>query len=290
MEKNYNLQSFNNNKVNNNFSNNTILKAVFSSKAEDHFITDANATTATLDGLFWTKNTIALQQADLLEELFVKRASMCGIGTKRVKYFLARKANEGDKAAEILYAALKAEDKRLSSLMCSDRYRTSSFNEVEFQLSDLVDLISDSKIGSFNYVDIPYSDCLLHEIGKGSLLLIDLPGDEQIGYFVLGWNDKRPKTGELKSSDRTNLSKIEAAINRLYGNQIVEKYGSPATAIDVKLPNVIIVRDLKCAVTRILEPKAWFKAAYRRIAPTEKQSDNELLISNSNKDGVLAAN
>jgi len=288
MEKNYNLQSFNNNKVNNNISNNTILKAAFSSKAEDHFISDDNATTATLDGLFWTKNRIALQQADLLEELFVKRTSMCGIGTKRVKYFLGRKANEGDKAAEILYAALKVEDKRLSSLMCSDWYRTSSFNEVEFQLTDLVDLISNSKIGSINCVDIPYSDCLLHKIGKESLLLIDLPGDEQIGYIVLGWNDKIPNTGELKSSDRTNLTKIEAAINRLYGNQIVEKYGSPATAIDVKLPNVIVVRDLKYVETRILEPKAWCKAAYLRNAPTKKQGDNELLISN--KDSILTAN
>lgn len=281
---------FNNNEVNNNISNNKILNAAFSSKAEDHFISDDNATTAMLDGLFWTKNTIALHQADMLEELFVKRTSMCGIGTKRVKYFLDRKASEGDTAAKILYTALKAEDKRLSSLMCSDKYRTSSFNEVENQLSGLVDLISYSKIGSFNYVDIPYSDCLLHEIGKGSLLLIDLPGDEQIGYIVLGWNDKEPNTGELKSSDRTNLTKIETAINRLYGNQIVEKYGSPATAIDAKLPNVIIVRDQKYAVTHILEPKAWCKAAYRRIAPTEKQSDNELLISNFNKDSVLAAN
>lgn len=258
------MKKFIQNNLQNN-SENMVLNAVFSSKAESHFISDDDTTKAMFERLFWTKNTFALQQADLLEELFVKRATMCGIGTKRVKYFLAHKASEGDKAAEILYVALKAEDKRLSSLMCSDRYRTSSFNEVKYQLAYLVDLISDSKIGRFEYSDIPYSDCLVHEIGKASVLLIDLPGDEQIGYIVPGRHGKKSNTGELKSSGRTNLAKIEAAINRLYGNQIVEKYGSPATAIDVKLPNVIIVRDEKCDLTRILEPKAWCKAAYQRM-------------------------
>jgi hypothetical protein len=248
------------------FSSRALLKAAFSSKAEDHFISDDNTGMGTLERLFWFKNTIAIQQADQLEELFVKRTMMCGIGTKRVKNFLAGKVKEGDKAAKILYTVLKAEDKRLSSLMCSDKYRTSSCNDVTEYLNILVNLIHQSKIGSFDYVDIPYSDCLVHKDGQMNVLLIDLPGDEQVGYLVPGCYGRKPFTGELKSTARTNLTKIEAAINRLYGNQIVEKYGSPATEIDVKLPNVIIKYDDECDVAFILEPTDSCKAAYQKMS------------------------
>lgn len=188
----------------------------------------------------YCKNLITLIEADQLEELFSKRTSMCGVGTKRVKYYLNRRAKKGDRIAEVLYLALKAEDKRISSMMCSDRYRDRNENQAACILSDLFNLIDKSGIGDYGYLDFPYSDFKLGaDVG---FVCIDLPGCEQIGYVVPGRLKRRPYTRELNNPDKTNLAKIEEAVNRLYGEQIVSTYGSTVGTIEVKLPKVVIKR------------------------------------------------
>ena len=229
---------------------NPVLDAALSSNAADHFISDEKTTLSMLCHLCWVKNTITPKEADQLMELFSKRTSMCGIGTKRVKYFLDRKVKEGDLEAELLYTALKMEDKRISSLLCS--------------LDDLLFIIDVYKVGDYGYLDLLYSDYNItgSELARG--LCIDLPGDEQLGYAVSDWDDNKPFKGVLRNTHKTNLAKLEDAINRLFGDQIVEKYGSPATAIDIKLPNVIIKKAERSDEVYVLEPQGWFVAACQR--------------------------
>ena len=243
---------------------NPVLKAALSSNTADHFISDEKTTLSMLCHLCWVKNTIIPKEADQLMELFSKRTSMCGIGTKRVKYFLDRKVKEGDLEAELLYTALKMEDKRISSLLCSFKYRGKNLYGVKRLLDDLLFIIDIYKVGDYGYLDLLYSDYNItgSELARG--LCIDLPGDEQLGYAVSDWDDNKPFKGVLRNTHKTNLAKLEDAINRLYGDQIVEKYGSPATAIDVKLPNVIIKKAERSDEVYVLEPKGWFVAACQR--------------------------
>lgn len=290
MEILFNNNCFNND-VNNNIFNYTISNAALSSKAENHFIyTDDEKLYLSLYTEYWEKNTITLKEADQLEELFAKRSSLCGIGTKRVKKFLASKAKEGDMAAKVLNVALKAEDKRISSLMCSSRYRSHSVNMAAYLLAELLHLIDDSGIGGYGFLGLQHSDFNVTGNEVARELCIDLPGDEQLGYVVPGWLGNRPFKGEVKNPHRTNLAKLEDAINRLYGVRIVEKYGSTGIAVDVKLPNVVILREEENNRAYVLEPKVQSKNAFRRIAPSEKMDYNEFLISNSNKNNVLAVN
>lgn len=203
---------------------------------------------------YYTKNRISLQEADQLEELIAKRTTMCGIGTKRVKNFLLRKAKEGDRVAEVLYVALNAEDKRISSRMCSDTYRDKNVNKASYLLYDLIRLIDKTGVGDYGYLALPFSDYTLSSSENVKLICIDLPGEVQIGFvmsFIYG--SKKPYKGLVNSSTMTNLAKIEQAINSVYGEQILKKYGAQPVAAKVVLPNIVIERHDNYA--EVLEPR-----------------------------------
>ena len=203
---------------------------------------------------YYPKNRISLQEADQLEELIAKRTTMCGIGTKRVKNFLLRKAKEGDDTAAVLYVALNAEDKRISSRMCSDTYRGKNVNNASFLLCDLIRLIDKTGVGGYGYLALPFSDYALSTYENLKLLCVDLPGQVQIVFvtpFIYGI--EKPYSGFVNGASMTNLTKIEQAINRVYGEQILKKYGANPAAANVVLPNIVIERHEKYAV--VLEPR-----------------------------------
>lgn len=202
-------------------------------------------------------NKITLKEASQLEELWSKRSTMCGIGTKRLKNFLNRKAKEGDKVAEILYVALKVEDQRISSRMWSEKYRNHNAKNASSLLYDLLDLIEESGIGDYGFMDLPFSDFALSKSEQVRLLCIDLPGCEQITYVVpFDWKCcQKPYNGELKKSGKTILAKLADAIDGIYGAQIIKKYKASGIMLtNVKLPDIVIEKheNYACVLERKL--------------------------------------
>ena len=238
----------------------------------NHLFTQYNSTIATAKDntcenhfqvIQFNNNTVSINEANQIEELFSKRATMCGIGTRKLKNFLNRKAKEGDTVAEILNTALKAEDKRISSMICSSDYRIRNANQAINIISDLLSLIYKNKIGSYGYIDFPYSDYTINSSESIGLLCINLPGNVQIGYIIPRWYKvKTTYNGELINSDKSNLAKIEDAINTIYGKQIEKKYGSSAAVANVTLPNIVIERYENCARIDVVKPYRKSRRSY----------------------------
>jgi hypothetical protein len=201
------------------------------------------------------QNVISLEDVSQFKELCDKRASMCGIGTKRLKNFLNRKAKEGDKAAEILYVALNVEDGRIMSRLYDAKFRVKRINIVDNDLDKLIHLIAESGIGDYGYIEPPYCSFAITQAHEETIC-IELPGDEQIGFVYRMYRDHdglyKSYNKKLKQCGRTNLTKIEEAINKLYGDQIIKKYGTSAEDKNVKLPNVVIgIEDEKANVFKL---------------------------------------
>lgn len=225
---------------------------------------DVVETTEPAEGCY-LKNRITLQEADQLEQLLFQRYSMCGIGTKRVKNFLLRKAKEGDHTATVLYVALQVEDKRISSMTCSDWYRSKNYNEALSLLKNLIKLIDETGIGNYGYYNIPYSDYAFNSNDNIKLLCIDLPGGVQIGYVVPMIYGTKKGYGKAVSPGEgyhRNLCRIEQAIKKVYGKQILKKYGANPAETKVVLPNIIIDRHKDYA--EVLEPKSKLNNAERQ--------------------------
>jgi hypothetical protein len=201
------------------------------------------------------QNVISHEDVSQFKELCDKRASMCGIGTKRLKNFLNRKAKEGDRAAEILYVALNVEDGRIMSRLYDEKCQVKRINNVDNDLYKLIHLIAESGIGDYGFIEPPYCSFAIYQ-AHDETICIELPGDEQIGfvYRMCRSHDELYKSynKKLKQCDRTNLTKIEKAINKLYGDQIIKEYGTSAEDKNVKLPNVVIeIEDKKANVFKL---------------------------------------
>lgn len=197
---------------------------------------------------YWS--IISFEDLSQLKELYAKRASMCGIGTRKLKNFLNQKAKEGDKAAEILYIALKLEDKRISSRLYDEKYQSKRLNEMTEYETRLLRLIEESKIGDYGYIVPPYCD-FAYTKSYSTTLCIDLPGDEQIGFDTYYNRRKKSYRKAVKKPRETNLTKIENAINKLYSEQILKKYGDSAEDSNVRIPDITIKVDkAHCTVIR----------------------------------------
>jgi hypothetical protein len=187
-------------------------------------------------------NKISLKEASQLEELFNKKATMCGIGSIRVRDFLSRKSKEGDKAAVILWLALNIEDRRISSLVSKKDYFSSKVISVNQTLKNLIKLIRKTGIGDYGYINTQYTIFSSDQDSTCRTLYIELPGGIQISFTVPSSYRVflKPYEKEILSSDKSNLVRIEEAVNKLYGKEMLERYGSSPAAPDVVPANLLI--------------------------------------------------
>lgn len=187
-------------------------------------------------------NKISLKEASQLEELFNKKASMCGIGTTRVREFLNHKSIEGDKAAEILRLALNIEDRRISSLVSKKDYFASKVIRVNQSLNNLINLIRKTGIGDYGYISTTQYTICSDQDPTCRTLYIDLPEGIQISFTVPSsyMVFLKPYEKEVMSSDKSNLVRIEEALNKLYGEEMLERYGSSPAEPDVAPANILI--------------------------------------------------
>lgn len=188
-------------------------------------------------------NKITLKEASQLEELFNKKATMCGIGTTRVREFLNRKSMEGDKAAEILRLALNIEDRRISSLVSKKDYIASKVIRVNQSLDDLINLIRKTGIGDYGYVTTTTQYTIFSSDQAICVTLyLELPEGIQISFTVPSSYKVflKPYEKDVILSDKSNLVRIEEVLNKLYGEEMLERYGSSPVEPDVVPANLLI--------------------------------------------------
>ena len=187
-------------------------------------------------------NEISLKEASQLEELFNKKATMCGIGTTRVREFLSCKSIEGDEAAMILWLALNIEDRRISSLVSKQDYFSSKVISANLSLNNLIKLIRKTGIGDYGYINTQYTIFSSDQDCTCRTLYIELPEGIQISFTVpSSYRDfLKPYEKEVVSSDKSNLVRIEEAICKLYGEEMLKRYGSSPAAPDVVPANLLI--------------------------------------------------
>lgn len=154
----------------------------------------------------------------LIKILKEKRTTLCGVGTRKIKCFLNSKIKRGDKIALIYRKALECEDKNISAKDSYLEYQDKLYKQKSFLIEELINISKENGyIYGYQKSDVR---CVSH------VIFFEFPHMEQISwhntlnniteipYYNKEWD------GKINST----LDKIEDALNKVYGDEIHEKY------------------------------------------------------------------
>lgn len=158
----------------------------------------------------------ALQKNERLSEiLHNKRKTMCGLGTRKVKLLLNKRANEGDKIAELYRKALEVEDCNIRAKETDYYYKGKVYRQKHSLLMGLVKLCEN--------MGVTYGKQMVDGRETNSIIYFELPGVEQISFHTLLEPSDAlqiPDYGkEWDGKQCSTLSKLEVAINERYYNK-----------------------------------------------------------------------
>ena len=121
-------------------------------------------------------------------------------------------------------------------------YFSSKVISANLSLNNLIKLIRKTGIGDYGYINTQYTIFSSDQDCTCRTLYIELPEGIQISFTVpSSYRDfLKPYEKEVVSSDKSNLVRIEEAICKLYGEEMLERYGSSPAAPDVVPANLLI--------------------------------------------------
>ena len=163
---------------------------------------------------YWRENA----HADLVHQLDSMRDKMCGIGTRKLKNFLNRKIKEGDEVAKLYRQALQTEDANISAKKYYN-YSDDYYEEKSRLIDELLGMCASRSDVKFGYQD---ND----EDFPAHIVYFELPGCEQISFHcdLLHPSEVPQYDGQWDGRTNSTLPKLEAAILKLYGEEINQKY------------------------------------------------------------------
>lgn len=147
---------------------------------------------------------------ELVESLRDYRKSMCGVGTRRVKLFLNKKAKSGDIIAKTLRLALEIEDINISAKDSYWKYQDRMYKKKNLLITDMIKICQEN-----NYV---YGYQKSDVKATSHIIYFELPHCEQISFHCdLEKLDGIPVyEKEWDKKINSTLPKIEKAVLDIY--------------------------------------------------------------------------
>ena len=168
------------------------------------------------------KETARIKNEELVCMLHNKRNNFCNLGTRRIKLFLNKLIEQGDKVAEMYRLALETEDENIKAKE-NRYYADKHYNKKRELINSLINLCKENDvIYGIQDSDVKDTNCIIY---------FDLPDCDQISFHNSFENmEDIPKyKNEWDGIPCSTLPKIEQAILKHYPEKIkdlIEKYNN----------------------------------------------------------------